>query len=191
MKLLSHNKIFNVIATTTCALIFLVNPLVQASHRCHHHHSSEEAQDNTIPNRYISNYPWLGLIMDEVTYGPITVSHVHLNKGSQLAIVKAGEVVHGTLQYRVDSTDQEAFHRYHLVVGLKNVGAQDCVTHTYGIWDSSGKGNFTLKAPLEPGLYEIRFFYQEAPTCEEARSVWNTDIGEPSSFATIGAIIVE
>ncbi len=176
-----QKKLFNIFAAS--ALMFLVNPLVQAVD-CS---KSTEAH----PYSYLQEYPWLGLIMNEVTYGPITLSDIRLNEGSSLAIVKPGEIVNGELKYRVDSSHQEAFHRYHLVVGLKGFGAQDCVTHTWGIWDSSGKGSFTLKAPLEPGLYEVRFVYHEAPTCEEARSVWNSESGEPSSFATIGAIIVE
>lgn len=182
MKIGLHNKLINVFATAA-ALIFLANPLVQAK--------DYSPTGPSYPYSYVHQYPWLGLVMDEVTYGPITVSDVHINKGGQLAIVKPGEILHGTLRYAVDSTEQEAFHRYHLVVGIKGLGAQDCVTHTYGIWDSKGRGKFTLKAPLEPGLYEVRFFYQEAPTCEEARSVWKDEIGEPSNFATIGAIIVE
>lgn len=183
MKLLHKNKLINLFAATASALIFLVNPLVQAADCA----KSVESH----PYCYLSQYPWLGLIMDELTYGPITISDVHLNKGCPLAIVKPGDIVHGDLRYRVDSTDQEAFHRYHLCVGLAGIGAQDCVTHTWGIWDSKGKGRFTLKAPLEPGVYEVRFVYHEAPTCEEARSIWNNAIGEPSSFATIGAILVE
>lgn len=175
------NRFINIFAAF--ALTVLANPLVQAV-------DCSKSTDGH-PYCYFQQYPWLGLIMDEVTYGPITLWDIHLNKGSPLAIVKPGDVVHGRLKYRVDSTDQEAFHRYHLVVGLKGFGAQDCVTHTWGIWDSSGRGDFTLKAPLEPGVYEIRFVYHEAPTCEEARSVWNSESGEPSSFATIGAIIVD
>ncbi len=193
MKLLSHNKLFSVMATATSALAFLVNPLVQAHTgtqslvQCMAYSSPDTSH---YSYSYLLQHPWLGLLMDEVTYGPITVSDVHLNKGSRLAIVNPGEVLEGDLHYKVDSTNQEMFHRYHLVVGLKGIGAQDCVTHTYGIWDSSGKGKFTLKAPLEPGFYEVRFFYQESPTCEESRSVWNDAIGEPSNYTTIGAILV-
>lgn len=185
MKLYNGKKLINVFTATVSALIFLVNPLVQAVD------CSKSSVSNHSSYCYFQQYPWLGLIMDEITYGNITISDVHLNKGSSLAIVKPGAVLHGKLRYRIDSTDQEAFHRYHLVVGLKGIGAQDCVTHTWGIWDSKGKGTFTLKAPLEPGLYEMRFVYHEAATCEEARSIWNNVMGEPSSFATIGAIIVE
>lgn len=177
------NKFVSVVTATASALIFFANPLVQAI---------DCSKSSTAhPYCYLQQYPWLGLVLDELTYGPITVRDVHLNRGSQLAIVKPGEVVHGQLRYKIDTSDQTAFRRYHLVVGLSGIGAQDCITHTWALWDSSGKGRFTLKAPLEPGLYEIRFTYHEAPTCEEARSIWNNQMGDPSSFATIGAILVE
>lgn len=186
MTYFNSKKLVNVLATTAFALIFLANPLVQAGE-----HFRSPQQNQPHPSHYFHKYPWLALMMDELTYGPITIWDVHLNKGSPLVVAKPGEIINGQLRYRVDSTNQEAFHTYHLVVGLQGIGAQDCVTHTWGVWDNSGRERFTLKAPLEPGVYEVRFVYHEAPTCEEARSVWNSEGGEPSSFATIGAIIVE
>lgn len=190
MQLLSFQNLKSAIATTSAALVMLANPLVQAQHVADPA-LAPVVQALEDPFHHLTNFPWLGLLMDEVAYGPITVSNVRFNNGSRLAVVKPGEEVHGSLRYRVDSTNQSMFHRYHLAIGFKGVGAQDCVTHTYGIWDSKGKGDFTLNAPLQPGVYQVRIFYQEAPTCEEARSVWNDSIGEPSSCATIGAIIVE
>lgn len=181
MTALCKNKLVHLFAGIVTSLTFLANPLVQAD---------VFKSIDQHPYCLLSQYPWLGLIMDEINYGPLSIWGVQLNQGNQIAIVKPGDVVQGKLSYRVDASQQEAFHRHHLVVGLHKIGAQDCVTHTWGLWDGSGKGNFSLKAPLEPGLYEVRFVYHEAPTCEEARSVWNNEIGEPSSFATIGAIIV-
>lgn len=186
MQSVIFKKMIPLFAIATSALFVFASPLT----------AGQTQSVKTVPvvkpvAEYLPTFPWIGLIMNEVTYGPITVSNVHINHGDKLAVVKPGEVLHGSLRYRVNSSNQHLFHRYHLVVGIKNLGAQDCVTHTYGVWDSSGKGTFTLKAPLEPGVYEVRFLYQEAPTCEEARSVWNADMGEPSSYATIGVIVVE
>jgi hypothetical protein len=184
MQSATFRKLTSVFITAVSALLLLSSPSVQAEN------CSTFAVVNPITD-YLPTFPWMGLVVDEVTYGPITVSDVHINKGNKLAVVKPGEMLHGHLHYQVDSTNQHLFHRYHLVVGIKGLGAQDCDTHTYGVWDSSGKGKFSLKAPLEPGVYEVRFCYQEAHTCEEARSVWNENMGEPSSYATIGVIVVE
>ncbi len=140
---------------------------------------------------YLHTFPWIGLILDEVSYGPMTIKHVRLNDGDKLAIVKPGEEIKGTLRYKIDSDKQAAFHRHHLVVGIKGIGAQDCVTHSLGLWDSSGTGRFILRAPFEKGVYEVRFFYREALTCKEAKDFWNEEGEEPSNHATIGTIIVE
>lgn len=111
----------------TAALGSLVNPLVKAT-------DWSKSTTHNYPYCYLQQYSWLGLVLDEITYGPITVRDVHLNRGNQLVIVKPGETVDGQLRYRVDSTDQEISHRYHLVVGLSGVGAQECVTHA---WEST------------------------------------------------------
>lgn len=180
-------KWFSVATTISSACLLFASPLA----------GTAESPTNLVSvanksiNDYLPSFPWIGLIMGEVSYGPITVSDTKINQGDRLAVVKPGDLLQGSLRYRVDSSHQHLFHRYHLVIGIKGLGAQDCVTHTYGIWDSKRKETFTLKAPIEPGVYEVRFCYQGASTCEEARSVWNETMGEPSSYATIGVVVVE
>ena len=142
-------------------------------------------------SNYFCKHPWLGLLSNEIHYGPITISEVNIHDGDKLAIAAPGEALRGSLRYKIDSKDLKMFHPYHLVVGIKGIGAQDCVTHTFGIADSSGKGSFTLTAPMKPGVYEVRFFYSEAPLCEQVRELWDSENLEPSSKATIGIIIVE
>jgi hypothetical protein len=189
MQLLS-TKIFtnSVMAILTTATIFLANPLVQAQPAT----ADPIKVIEEVPVQYLPTYPWLGLLMDKVYYGPITISNIHFDDGGRLAIVQPGEVLHGSLHYRIDTSQQEFLHRYHLTIGIADIGAQDCVSHNFSVWNTdSGTGTFTLKAPLQPGVYQVRFSYQEAPTCEEARSVWNNESGEPSGYATIGIIIVK
>jgi hypothetical protein len=140
---------------------------------------------------YLQECPWLGLIANQITFGPITVSNVHIHDKDKLAIVAPGEKLNGSLKYKVDAKDLESLHRYHLVIGIKGEGAQDCVTHNLGIWNSKGTGNFTLKAPEKQGIYEVRFLLSEGLTCCGARDVWNSGQDKPSSAATIGVIIVE
>ncbi len=142
-------------------------------------------------SRYFHDFPWIGLISNEISYGPITVTNVHLNDGNKIVVVKPKEKITGTLHYKIDAKRLDSFHLYHLVVGLKKVGAQDCVSHSFGIWNSKGKGRFTLKAPAEAGVYEVRFSYFEGATCQSARDAWNSDAGDPSSAATIAVVIVE
>lgn len=138
---------------------------------------------------YFKEFPWLGLIADEVTYGPVTISHFNINQNKKVAIVGPGEKVYGSLRYKIDS-DKADFSLCHLVIGIEGVGAQDCIAHTFNLWDSKGKGKFTLVAPKEPGVYQVRFLFFEGITCSKARDSW--DKGEdPSAAATLGVIIVK
>jgi hypothetical protein len=142
-------------------------------------------------NSYYQECPWLGLIANEISYGPIKISDVNIHHGDKLAVVAPEETLHGTLKYRIQSKDLESLHLYHLVIGIKGEGAQDCITHSLGVWGSKGKGTFTLVAPKKPGIYEVRFLLTDGLTCENARNSWNSDGEEPSNAATIGVIIVE
>lgn len=140
---------------------------------------------------YLKECPWIGLIANEITYGPITVSNVHVHDGDKLAFVVPGETLNGSLKYKIKAKDLSSLHLYHLIIGIKGVGAQECVTHNLGVWNTKGKGRFNLKAPLEKGIYEVRFQLTEGLTCEEAQNVWNSGQETPNSSATIGVIIVE
>lgn len=154
-------------------------------------HAGNVAQVKKEFNDYFKEFPWIGLIANKISYGPITISDVNIDDADKLAIVEPGETLHGSLRYKVHSKYLDSLHRYHLVIGIKGLGAQECVTHSYGIWDSKGKGRFSLKAPLEPGVYEVRFLFTEALTCDKAQEAWNSGADLPTSAATIGVIIVE
>jgi hypothetical protein len=142
-------------------------------------------------SEYLQECPWIGLIANQITYGPITISNVNIHDGDKLAFVAPGETLNGMLKYKVDAKDLTSLHLYHLVIGIKKEGAQDCITHNLGMWNSKGHGHFTLKAPEKPGIYEVRFMFTEGLTCARARDAWNSDAEKPSSAATIGIIIVE
>lgn len=128
---------------------------------------------------------------NEIVYGPITVSHIHLYNQKQVAIVQPGQTIECDFNYKLDSSQQEFFHKNHLIVGLKGGAAQVCATHLYGVWNSTGKATFNLVAPLQEGEYEVRIAYREASTCEEAINTWNVLGDQPSSYATIGILRVQ
>ena len=150
-------------------------------------HSPVQAESITD---YVKEFPWIGLISDEITYGPITISHVNINHSDKLVFAKPGETLNGHLRYSVNSA-KDKLHLHHLIIGIEGEGAQDCVMHTLGIADTKGKGKFTLTAPTKPGVYEVRFLYNEALTCSRARETWNTGLKDPTAAATIGVIIVK
>lgn len=139
---------------------------------------------------YLKEFPWIGLISDEITYGPITISNVSLDHSDKLVFANPGETLHGNLRYKLNS-EKDKLNLHHLIVGIEGVGAQDCVMHSFGLWDTKGKGKFTLTAPSESGVYEVRFLYNEGLTCSKAREAWNSGQKDPSAYATIGIIIVK
>jgi len=140
---------------------------------------------------YLQECPWIGLIADQISFGPITVSNVNIQDGDKFTCVAPGEILHGSLKYKVDSKNLHLLHLYHLVIGIKDEGAQDCITHNLGLWNSKGIGHFTLQAPSKPGVYEVRFLFTEAMSCACARVAWDNCCKKPSAAATIGIIIVE
>lgn len=142
-------------------------------------------------SKYFEKAPWLGLIADEVTYGPIKISHVHIHDGDKFVIADPGEVFHGSLKYHIKTDDLEFFHKYHLIIGLKEYGAQECVTHSRALWNSKGKAHFKLTAPQKPGIYQVRFLFVEDAHCSSAKNLWNSGISAPGAHATIGVLIVE
>jgi hypothetical protein len=142
-------------------------------------------------HRYLEKAPWIGLIANELTFGPLTISRINIHDGEKFALVAPGEVLEGSLQYSINAKELSTLHRYHLVIGIDGEGAQDCVTHTIGICNSKGIGNFKLTAPEKAGIYQVKFMFVEGLTCSRAQELWNSGEKEPSSEATIGVIIVE
>lgn len=139
---------------------------------------------------YLKEFPWIGLISDEITYGPITISNVNISHSDKLVFANRGETLHGNLRYKLNS-DKDKLNLHHLVIGIEGEEAQDCVMHSFGLWDTKGKGKFTLTAPSVPGVYEVRFLYDEGLSCSKAREAWNSGSKDPSANATIGVIIVK
>lgn len=127
---------------------------------------------------------------EQVIYGPIAVHNIRLNQAKHFTIVHPGQSINCCFHYKLDSSQQEFLNKNHLIVGLKGVAAEVCATHLYGIWDSSGKANFKLLAPLQEGDYEVRIAYRPGNKCEDALNSWNVLNEEPGSFATIGLIRV-
>lgn len=177
-----------VLSIATLALAFSTTNFAEAN--CVEQVHCNQCVEKSI-DHYVQSYPYLGLVMNEVQYGPITIKDVRLNDHDRVAKVAPGETVQGKLKYKIDSKGLETLHLHHIIVGLKNVGAQDCIAHSFGVWDSKGKATFELKAPEEKGVYEVRFCYAEALSCHDARETWTQDNDQPSSHATMGVLIVE
>lgn len=142
-------------------------------------------------NKYLDDMPWLGLIANEVTFGPITISRVSIHEGDKLVLAAPGEILHGSLNYQIKSDSLDMMQRYHLIIGIKGKEAQECIAHSMGLWDSKGHAHFKLTTPMEAGIYEVRFLFVDDFKCSTAKNEWNSGQKTPNSHATIGVIIIE
>lgn len=127
---------------------------------------------------------------DEVFYGPISVSRIRFDNSKHFIVLKPGQSVDCSFRYKLDSSQQEFLKKNHLIVGLSGIAAEDCATHLYGVWNSTGTAKFKLVAPLTEGDYEVRIAYRPGDTCEEALNSWTVLKDEPNAFATIGILRV-
>ncbi len=181
---MNHTKKYiHLLSMLACAFLMLGSPI------------SAKEQSFSSPTWGVEDYfaktPWIGLIANEITYGPITISKVKICDDGKLAIVKPGKILNGTLKYKIKAEDLDFFHLYHLVIGIEGEGGQDCVSHSMGIFDEKGDGSFTLTAPDKIGVYEVRFSLAQGFTCSGACDKWNSGEQVPSAAATIGIIIVK
>lgn len=183
MQLIPMSKLFAAIAITVGALSSY--PSVAYAHKDSSH------IDKRID--YLERRVSL-LEADEVTYGPIAVRDIHFNHARHFVSVAPGQTIECSFKYKLDSSQQEFLSKNHLIVGLKDVAAETCATHLYGVWDSSGKAEYNLVSPLiapgESKVYEVRIAYLPGDTCEEALSQWNVLGQQPDASATIGYIQV-
>jgi hypothetical protein len=153
-------------------------------------HATEAPMDKI--NNLINSFPYIGLVTKEVTYGPITLRDFNLENDGRVVFADPGELINGTVKYKINSDKIESWNMHHIIVGIKDQDypeSQVCITHSLGAWDKKGKAHFSLKAPQEKGVYEVRFNYQSVLSCESAITLWKQDT--PASKATVGIIVVE
>lgn len=119
---------------------------------------------------------------DTVRYLDIEVSNVMFSSKRN-----SGKVVYATPGELIKGQADCAFYRpklceeyFQVIVGLNGIGAQDGIC----------EGSFTLIAPQEAGIYEVRFRYAHAYDLEEAIENWWEVDKAPPSQATIGLVIV-
>lgn len=140
-------------------------------------------------NEWLKSCPYIGLASKEVIYGPITLKHFDLEDKGRVVIAQPGEKINGSVKYKVDASKLDSWELHHIILGVSSGKEQTCITHALGVWDNKGKAHFSLTAPQEKGVHEIRFDYQTGLRCSEAMEHWKQD--PPSSRAALGIIIVE
>lgn len=175
------SKLFVVTAITASTLLTYPD----AAYASHHHDSKATEERLDMLEKRVNL-----LEKDEIVYGPITISDTRLGDSKQSVTLAPGQKIECCFRYKVDASQLDFLSKTHLIVGLKNVAAQTCVQHAYGVFDSTGTAKFELLAPLEVGDYEVRIASLPGDKCEDAFNAWNVLGEEPSSYATIGIVRV-
>ena len=147
--------------------------------------------DYEAVQKHLDKYKWKGIIEDRATSGVATLAHLKLNGHSKAAVVHPGDKVECEVQAFLDREKCSALSLYRVVIGLKGVGPQTTICNYLGSVAGDSIEKFTLTAPLEPGVYEVRFRVVESFTETEARNSWTVEGNEPDNTTTIGAIIVK
>ncbi len=141
---------------------------------------------------YLDNYHWKGVVRDEVSSGPATLRNLQLNGHARSTIVKPGEKIHGSINCDLDRSKCSAVSWYRVILGIPGEGAKVTIGNELGLVAGVSQEEFSLSAPMEPGLYEIRFRLSESLLDGTMKSAWHDKKGhEPDATTTIGVILVK
>jgi hypothetical protein len=140
---------------------------------------------------YLDHYPWKGMVQTEATSGPVTLGHLKLNGHSKAIVASPGQEIDAEVECTFNPEETTFFGHYEVVIGLKDVGPQVAIGEA-GLPAGRVKEKFTLVAPEQNGIYQIRFRPAKIIFHTLAFDSWKDAEGnEPDAAATIGIIIVK
>lgn len=141
---------------------------------------------------YLDNYHWKGILQDEAVVGPATLRHLELNGHKRAVAVRPGERIEGIVQCTLDSSKCSSLSFYRIVLGIKGKGPQVAIGNELGAVAKESLERFSLVAPNERGIYQLRFRVVESLFESSALDAWVDHEGnEPDGTATIGIIVVK
>ncbi len=141
---------------------------------------------------YLENYSWKGIVQDHASSGVETLSQLKLNNRGKVLFVHPGETIHGEVVCSLNSEAAHTLNVYRVVIGLYGKGPQTTIGRTLGVYGGSATEQFSLTAPMEPGIYQIRFRTADNYLESKALDAWVDEKGnEPGASTTIGIIYVK
>jgi hypothetical protein len=142
---------------------------------------------------YVRTYNYKELIQERAVSGPATITHVEFNDYPLAVVARPGERIDGKLHYYLDKDQCKDLKYHRLLIGIHEDGPQTAVGIGLGyLADQENKERFTLHAPKQPGVYQVRFRSVENFTEGEAKKHWLDAEGQaPSAMQTIGVIVVK
>ncbi|MGH2611517.1 MAG: hypothetical protein ACRDFB_00535 [Rhabdochlamydiaceae bacterium] len=141
---------------------------------------------------YFDHYSWKGIIQDHTTSGVATLEQLKLNGHPKAVVVYPGAKIEGEVQCSLDSKQCSKLAYYRVVLGIKGLGPQESICNDLGAVVGKSVEKFTMTAPENKGIYEIRFRVVDSFSESSAFEAWADDEGqEPDATTTIGIIIVK
>lgn len=141
---------------------------------------------------YLNHHTWGGIVSDPATSDVATLSDAKLNGHSHAVAVHPGDKISGTVKAVLNKDQCSSLAFYRVVLGFQGQGGQTTVCNYFGAVAGESQESFTLTAPAEPGLYQIRFRVVKAFTEAEALNNWvDADNNEPDASTTIGIVYVK
>lgn len=132
----------------------------------------------------LEEYDWKGAYQDATSFGPISLSDTTINGHSRAKVVAPGEKLSCETTVWVNKDKMKDLKLQRILVGIKDLGPQT----SFGIpSDKEKKETFTLTAPTEPGLYQIRF----RPVVGSNDQWLDAEGKQPNFTYTIGVIWVK
>lgn len=145
---------------------------------------------------YVKDVPGIGLISDEVNFEGITLKNLAFVKedeqgehtvSDKYVITEPGSLHKVHADYELDSDVLSNLDLHHFIYGLYDDGPQGCLLHSLGVMSGKGFLDFTVKAPEEPGVYQLRFCHAQGyASYEHVKDKWWRN----ASVNTIMGIVV-
>lgn len=141
-------------------------------------------------DKLTNEVPGIGLILDSIHFDGISISDFQFENGRKHITVQPGQSFSAKMNYKIDADQLSALERHNFVIGLYDNGPQECILHHYGLRDCEGDVDVTLTAPLEKGVYQVRFCHSVDLTEAEAHKAWWRGEG-PSAKTIVGIVVVK
>ncbi len=129
----------------------------------------------------LQDYDWKGAYHNATTFGPVSFSDVTVNGQTRAAAVQPGEKIAFTATVSIDQEKMKNLKLKKVLVGIKDARPEASFSIS---GNPEQKETFTLTAPQEPGLYQIRY----RPVVS-GNDEWLDAEGNPPSFTHTIAMI--
>ncbi len=139
----------------------------------------------------LRDYDWKGTLQDTYYVGPAFVTGATFNGNQRATVVKPGEEIQCEISVNVNPDRAKDVKYQGLIFGFKDEAPQAVVKMNMSK-EMAYKEKFTLKAPKESGIYQVRFRPIDAESKADPLKQWiDSEGNQPGMKATIGIIVVK